>query len=208
MCIRDSNVSTWRGEYVLTVKYAYSIPIPEPMARVSAFLDKIGGILNPATVWQRIPFSFIVDWFVDVDSYLRNLRIDQLPVDIVIEGATESLKWTCDSKTVGRIETVQFDTWVEQAKQYVRTPLTSSEVMDTNALRLGTGINNVKAGLIASLIEVRLASPRKWRHERFKQRFAREVARTQSRLNAEYNLDNGGYIKPVGVKPKPSPRKR
>lgn len=35
------------------------------------------GILNPAVVlWDRIPFSFVVDWFVPVSSWFENLSAD------------------------------------------------------------------------------------------------------------------------------------
>lgn len=42
-----------------------------------SFITKIGNwsSLNPATIaWELLPYSFVIDWFIDVGGYLRNLE--------------------------------------------------------------------------------------------------------------------------------------
>jgi hypothetical protein len=45
-------------------------------------LDSLGFELNPGIVWDAIPFSFVVDWFVNIGSYLNSLKIDTLELPI------------------------------------------------------------------------------------------------------------------------------
>jgi hypothetical protein len=48
-------------------------------------LDSLGFELNPGILWEAIPFSFVVDWFLGVGNYLNGLKIDtlELPIKLV-----------------------------------------------------------------------------------------------------------------------------
>jgi hypothetical protein len=43
-------------------------------ARVLALMDSVGINLNPAIVWNAIPFSFVVDWLLNVSSWLGDRK--------------------------------------------------------------------------------------------------------------------------------------
>jgi hypothetical protein len=47
-------------------------------ARVLALLDAFGINLNPAIIWNAIPWSFVVDWLVDVGQWLGNQRVGNM----------------------------------------------------------------------------------------------------------------------------------
>lgn len=53
-------------------------------ARVLALLDSLGVNLNPAIVWNAIPWSFVVDWLVDVGRWLNTQRIGNMDPKINI----------------------------------------------------------------------------------------------------------------------------
>jgi hypothetical protein len=47
-------------------------------------------------VWNAIPFSFVVDWVVDVGSFLGTFARDNFPIDTVITDFCHSYKWRKD----------------------------------------------------------------------------------------------------------------
>lgn len=55
-------------------------------------LDSMGFELNPRIIWDAIPFSFVVDWFFDVGSFLGRFKIDTLNLPIVLVDSFVSYK--------------------------------------------------------------------------------------------------------------------
>jgi len=65
---------------------------PQPLAVMSgsdkvlrAIIDSLGVELNPRIIWDALPFTFVVDWFFGVGSWLSRFKIDalELPVSLV-----------------------------------------------------------------------------------------------------------------------------
>lgn len=59
----------WKGGRFCVFVIQFSIP--------DNILTKLGDwtSLNPASiVWETVPYSFVVDWFLDIGSYIRNLE--------------------------------------------------------------------------------------------------------------------------------------
>lgn len=56
--------------------------------------------LNPASIaWEMMPYSFVVDWFVDVGSYLRNLETSLLFANRFVNGfQTEGVMYNVSGK--------------------------------------------------------------------------------------------------------------
>jgi len=80
--------NTWHG----TALYTLSAPeLNSWLNRIGQFVDAFG-LLDPAAVWDIIPFSFIIDWFIDIGSWLHNNRPRMFPVDVNILDYCESLK--------------------------------------------------------------------------------------------------------------------
>lgn len=67
--------------------------VPRPIAALNnvdkfirGALDSLGFELNPKHIWDAIPFSFLLDWFIPVGQYIENnLKVDalELPVELV-----------------------------------------------------------------------------------------------------------------------------
>jgi hypothetical protein len=49
------------------------------------FADALGVQLNPRILWDKLPFSFVVDWFLSVGNFLDRFSIDalELPIQLV-----------------------------------------------------------------------------------------------------------------------------
>jgi hypothetical protein len=77
---------------VQTVKYYFVCPELHGMfQRIKAAADRLG-LLDPAAAWDVVPFSFVLDWFVDIGTWLhKNLKPNWYPVDCVISDWAESL---------------------------------------------------------------------------------------------------------------------
>jgi hypothetical protein len=61
-------------------------------ARVLALLDSLGVNFNPQIVWNAIPWSFVVDWLVDVGQWLGTQRIGLMDPKINIMQYLYSVK--------------------------------------------------------------------------------------------------------------------
>lgn len=66
----------------ITVLYRYSLPpyLEGFEGKFRAFCASIGLRPGLATVWELIPFSFVLDWFVPVGAAISQLRLDPVPV--------------------------------------------------------------------------------------------------------------------------------
>lgn len=47
-------------------------------ARLLGTLDALGVNLNPAIIWNAIPWSFVVDWVLGVSQYLDTLKVENM----------------------------------------------------------------------------------------------------------------------------------
>jgi hypothetical protein len=69
---------------------------------VRSLLDSLGFELNPRIIWDRLPFSFVVDWFFGVGRFLETFKYDtlELPIQYVDSYLQYSQKYSFDSDTV------------------------------------------------------------------------------------------------------------
>lgn len=85
-----------------TVKYYFICPeLTDAMSRLRLTIDLLG-ILDPAVLWDKVPFSFVIDWFVDVTSIFHKMKPRLFHVSLVIADWAESL--LCVSKLEGNLE--------------------------------------------------------------------------------------------------------
>jgi len=103
----------WTGTLhrTITAHIAYK---PQPLAVMENYertlrglLDTFGFELNPAIVWNAIPFSFVVDWFVDIGDFLEMFKIDTLELPIAYIDSYLQYKevYAIESSTVGLANT-------------------------------------------------------------------------------------------------------
>jgi len=63
-----------------------------------ARLDSLGVRVDPGIVWDAIPLSFIVDWFVDVSSFLHSFARDNFPIQTTVTDFCHSLAYRYESQ--------------------------------------------------------------------------------------------------------------
>lgn len=82
-----------------TLKYKYSLTSSVPLKdKISTYLSAFGVEANPKIAWDAIPFSFLVDWVVDVGEFLGSFKIDALGIQTVVLDYCYSIKYhaICD----------------------------------------------------------------------------------------------------------------
>lgn len=68
-----------------TMQYTYTVPeIDSKYAKLKGILDLLGLKVNASVIWEAIPFSFVVDWFVGVDDFLSQFDTDYLEAQVTI----------------------------------------------------------------------------------------------------------------------------
>lgn len=52
---------------------------------IRVYMDALGFELNPRIIWDAIPFTFVLDWFFGIGSWLDRFKIDalELPISLV-----------------------------------------------------------------------------------------------------------------------------
>lgn len=74
--------------------YRYTMPgASGVLQKIRAYMTTLGLNLDPTIVWNAIPFSFIVDWVIDVGTFLRQFSIDTLNLRTEVLSFTSSVKW-------------------------------------------------------------------------------------------------------------------
>lgn len=88
--------------FYATTRYRYLLNsrLRSEAGALNGFLDRLGINGNPAILWNAIPFTFVVDWFVNIGGYLNKLRVDN------IQPVTEISDFCSSVKSERRLELV------------------------------------------------------------------------------------------------------
>lgn len=80
--------------YHATMRYRYKLPSDALSAAglVKGLLDSLGVRRNPAILWNAIPYTFILDWVVNVSKLLDSVSLDNLEVQTEIVEFCHSAK--------------------------------------------------------------------------------------------------------------------
>jgi hypothetical protein len=136
-----------------TLRYRY--PLPESLTavggRLKAFLDVLGVNANPAILWNAIPFTFIVDWFVNVSAYLERLRVDNIDFKTEITDFCTSAKF---ERTIEyqhqNVQSTYSDTPVQQTG-----PWTTTDICVKTFYERKLGLPNYLTALQSSGLNIR-----------------------------------------------------
>jgi hypothetical protein len=73
---------------------AYRFTCPELKSWLSRFKQLIDlfGVLDPAALWDVIPFSFVVDWFLDIGRWLHKHKPRLFSGAVLVKDYCESMK--------------------------------------------------------------------------------------------------------------------
>jgi hypothetical protein len=84
---------TWNG----TVVYSFHIPkLRGVISRFGQLCDTFGVAFDPAVIWDAIPFTFVLDWFINLQDYFHSVREDWINAEIIYSELGRSAKITLD----------------------------------------------------------------------------------------------------------------
>jgi len=87
----DAAIRVGPLESRLTVKYYFICPeLANWTMALKYAVDRLG-ILDPTAIWDNIPFSFVVDWFIDISRLFHSKKPRLFPVTLVIADWCESI---------------------------------------------------------------------------------------------------------------------
>jgi hypothetical protein len=153
----SNNSTTKKTEYLIRPTYRASMLFTYDATRlkgqygqVSSLIRALGADRVASVIWEAIPFSFIVDWFVNVGDMIATMEdqvIDLLPV--VVHDFSHSLKygyrtklqWTWNSKIV--TDLAYRDVVVYERRRDVPSLVDSLSVRLPNANQVGLGLSLV-----------------------------------------------------------------
>jgi len=99
---RSTNIKEAR--FCITVDYAYDLRgISRERALVDGMLDYLGVNLNPAIIWNAIPWSFVIDWMLGISQWLNQMKIRNIEPYTVIYRSMYSIKVIRQINTYVRI---------------------------------------------------------------------------------------------------------
>jgi len=89
-----SRVTTIKeARFCVTVDYAYDLRgISRERALVDGLLDYLGVNLNPAIIWNAIPWSFVIDWLLGISQWLNQMKLRNIEPYTVIYRSMYSIK--------------------------------------------------------------------------------------------------------------------
>jgi hypothetical protein len=86
-------VTSFPSQFHAEIEYTYRYSAFQvEFAQLLGLLDAFGINLNPAVIWRAIPFSFIVDWVVNVGRWLDRLKLRNMEPVINIRRYCWSVK--------------------------------------------------------------------------------------------------------------------
>ena len=76
--------------------------------RIAQFVDR-SGLLDPAVLWDLLPWSFVMDWFLHVGTWLsRNVKPRLFPSDLVVadycESSGQTISWTATMSSLEPVD--------------------------------------------------------------------------------------------------------
>jgi len=153
-----------------TASYSFSAPEFRGWStRLKQFMDAFG-VLDPAALWDVIPFSFIVDWFYGVGNWLHANRPQLFPASVIVRDYCESkrlklnVSWYAtyfgnNGSQFDPITLIDTQLIAEQVyTSYVRRKLMPPPPRISAPRFSGSGISLSRALISASLIAQRVPS--------------------------------------------------
>lgn len=137
---------TGKSRFHAELEYTYTLPgWQRENAHILGLLDSLGVNLNPAIIWNAIPWSFVVDWVISVSRYLDGLKRRNLEPVTVIH------KWCWSVHTERDI-----DLWIDinTGTAYAQTNIPIARVSEESYIR-SPSMPSLEAALQGSGISIK-----------------------------------------------------
>jgi hypothetical protein len=122
-------------------------------AKVLGLLDALGINFNPRYVWDVIPWSFVVDWLIDIGRWLDNFEVKNLEPKVNILQYCWSIKKVRRIAVTGLVQTYNnLFTYSKYPPQYVPLP-----TIRETSYRRGTDLPSVNSFTTSGLSSTELS---------------------------------------------------
>jgi hypothetical protein len=109
------------AKFVVSMSYKYDLPhMSEQEMLVKAYLDSLGVNLNPAIIWNAIPWSFVVDWVLGIGQFLDQFKARNIEPTVHIQSCCWSFHHKRQVSFNGGVGGTQIAYWDEDS--YLREP--------------------------------------------------------------------------------------
>jgi hypothetical protein len=111
--------------YHASCKYSFELPVEGKWIdnQCKYLLDRLGVNDNPKTLWDAIPFSFVLDWAITIGPWLGSLGTTNLGIRTELTDFCHSVKQVSTTSYNYRIGgTFVTALWSEYHSHYVRLP--------------------------------------------------------------------------------------
>jgi hypothetical protein len=139
--------------YHATAIYKYTLPdLQGVWNTIAKYLTYWGVSFDASTIWNELPFSFVLDWFFNISKWLHSHRFDLYKVDIMLADFCASTKSTHTIATELSIDGVSYPGATYQYVEYNRNRAIPKTYygMDTGKFSID------RLGIALSLIEQRI----------------------------------------------------
>jgi len=109
--------------YHATLIYRFQLPkyLNEWSLKVRALRDAFGVKLDPSILWNAIPFSFVIDWFLKVGDFLQSFSPNDLDMQVEVLDFSASLKYHMITECSARFTKPGFTTDEFRVYSYERS---------------------------------------------------------------------------------------
>jgi hypothetical protein len=158
------------SKFHVEIEYSYVfLDLQVAHSRLLAYLDAFGVNINPAIIWNAIPYTFLLDWVIGVSRFLGSLKAGWMDPVVFIHQYLWSI--TRERRITGRVRYPVFGSYVSNGQEYglpvcVETAYRRETRMPEKSSFLTTsGLSPVELSLGAALVVTRRAR-RKYRFSR------------------------------------------
>jgi len=113
--VRDVGYKPSKFHQEIEYSYYY-LDLQIAHSRLLAYLDAFGIQLNPAIIWNAIPFTFILDWVVGVSRFLDSLKAGWMDPVVIIHQCLWSI--TRERRISGRVKYSEFGGYATNGHWY------------------------------------------------------------------------------------------
>jgi len=157
LVLRDRTQWAIEPVYHATMRFTYQAPGALGLLnKIDAWTDAFGLRLDASIIWNAIPFSFIIDWVIDVSGFLRRFASNNLGLQVTVEDFCSSVKYKAVGERYVQIAKNGFPA-TEANRLYYGTPLQIA--VGSNAYyERRVGIPNLYSALKTSGLSTKEAS--------------------------------------------------
>jgi hypothetical protein len=142
--------------YHATMKYRFITDLIGRGDTTRAFLDMVGLNLNPAHLWNVTPWTFVLDWFWNVSSWLDQFKKTEVDILLLPMQFCDSIHVIRQTFAYVKEQNIDMSAFNVFEDAYERQVIDILGVQRAAPLKWGGGLNLLRSSLLAAIGITRL----------------------------------------------------